>query len=236
MNLTDPERVDAVAGEYVLGTLRGQARVRFERLAHGDRRLSDAVHRWEERLLPLAEALRPVAPPSRVWVAILQRIRGKTATRAQSSPWSRVGSWRALALASLVAAFVLAVAVLMPAHERPQGTLVVVLAGQDTKPALIASVDRGGRSLTVKAIAPVALAADRALELWMLPDTGNPRSLGLVSAVAPTGIARITLPAAAEQTLQNIPVLAISLEPASGSPTGLPTGPVLYSGPVQRLY
>ena len=89
MNLTDPERADAVAGEYVLGTLRGQARARFEHLAHGDRRLSDAVHRWEERLLPLAEALRPVAPPSRVWVAVLQRIRGNAATRAQSSPKRR---------------------------------------------------------------------------------------------------------------------------------------------------
>jgi anti-sigma-K factor RskA len=212
MKLTDPERADAVAGEYVLGTLRGQARARFERLARDDRRLSDALRAWEERLLPLAEALHPVAPPS------------------------RVGWWRGLALASLAAAFALAVAVLMPAHERPEGTIVVVLAGQDAKPALIASVDRAGRFLTVKAIAPVALAGDRALELWMLPGTGNPRSLGLVSAVAPAGITRVALRASAEQTLQDIPALAISLEPQGGSPTGLPTGPVLYTGPVQRVY
>jgi anti-sigma-K factor RskA len=70
----------------------------------------------------------------------------------------------------------------------------------------------------------------------MLPETGNPRSLGLVSTVSPAGVARIELPAAADQTLQSIPALAISLEPAGGSPTGLPTGPVLYTGPVQRLY
>jgi anti-sigma-K factor RskA len=237
MKLTDPERADAVAGEYVLGTLRGQARARFERLARDDRRLSDALRAWEERLLPLAEALHPVAPPSRVWVAILKRIGGHAATRrAKPSLWTRVGWWRGLALASLAAAFALAVAVLMPAHERPEGTIVVVLAGQDAKPALIASVDRAGRFLTVKAIAPVALAGDRALELWMLPGTGNPRSLGLVSAVAPAGITRVALRASAEQTLQDIPALAISLEPQGGSPTGLPTGPVLYTGPVQRVY
>jgi anti-sigma-K factor RskA len=237
MNLTDPERADAVAGEYVLGTLRGQARARFERLARSDRRVSDAVHGWEERLLPLGEALPPVAPPSRVWVAILARIRGSAAApRAQSSLWTRVGWWRGLALASLAAVFALAVVVLKPAPERLEGTLVIVLAGQDAKPALIASADRAARFLTVKAVAPVALAADRALELWMLPATGNPRSLGLVSAVVPAGIARIALPARADELLQSIPALAVSLEPTGGSPTGLPTGPVVYSGPVQRLY
>ena len=243
MNLTDPERADALAGEYVLGTLRGAARARFERIARTDRRLSDAVRGWEERLMPLAEALPPVAPPSRVWVAVLARIRGTAAApRARTSLWTRVGWWRGLALASLAAAFALAVAVFTPAPERPEGTLIVVLAGQDTKPALIASADRAGRYLTLKAITPVTVAGDQALELWMLPDTGNPRSLGLVSAVAPAGIAgvagiaRIALPATADQTLHNIPALAISLEPKGGSPTGLPTGPVLYTGPVQRLY
>src|SRR5208282_1786912 len=146
------------------------------------------------------------------------------------------GSWRALALSSLALAVVLAVALLKPAPELPEGSLVVVLAGPDAKPALLASTARGSRYLTVAAIAPLTLAADRALELWMLPERGSPHSLGLVSAVAPGGMVRIALPAAAEQALQDIPALAVSLEPKGGSPTGLPTGPVLYSGPVKRLY
>jgi anti-sigma-K factor RskA len=120
--------------------------------------------------------------------------------------------------------------------ERPAGTLVVVLAGQDAKPVLIATARRADRVLTLKPIAPLTVAPDRALELWMLPESGNPRSLGLLAAVPPTNVVRVTLPAAAEAALQNVPALAISLEPAGGSPTGLPTGPVLYSGPVQRLY
>jgi len=235
MNLRDPERADALAGEYVLGTLRGRARQRFERLARTERIVADAVRGWEERLLPLAEALPAIAPPSRVWAAILARIRSAPAApRARSLLWTPVGWWRGLALVGLVTSLALAVALLKPAP--PEGTLVVVLAGQDAKPALVATSARASRYLTVKAIAPVAVAPDRALELWMLPAQGNPRSLGLVSMVSPAGVARIELPAAADQALQNIPALAISLEPAGGSPTGLPTGPVLYTGPVQRLY
>jgi anti-sigma-K factor RskA len=236
VNLGDPERIDAIAGEYVLGTLRGQARVRFERLARGERRVADAVRGWEERLLPLAEILPPVTPPAHVWNAIAARIQspgarpGAHAARPGGAAW-----WRAVALGSLAVALALAVVLLNPAPEQPQGSLLVVLAGQDAKPALVASMDRNSRYLTIAAIAPVALADDRALELWMLPEHGNPRSLGLVSAVAPAGIARIALPATAGQALRNIPALAVSVEPRGGSPTGLPTGPVLYSGPVQRL-
>jgi anti-sigma-K factor RskA len=148
--------------------------------------------------------------------------------------WTPAGWWRGLALAGLATSLALAIALLKPAP--PEDALVVVLAGQDAKPALVATSARASRYLTVKAIAPVAVAPDRALELWMLPAQGNPRSLGLVSMVSPAGVARIELPAAADQVLQNIPALAISLEPAGGSPTGLPTGPVLYAGPVQRLY
>lgn len=236
MKLSDPERVRAVAGEYVLGTLSGRARARFERLLRTEPRVTEAVREWEERLLPLAEVLPPVAPPDRVWTAILSRIpsaAGKPV--APSSPWGRMEIWRGLALASLAVVVALAVALLKPAAERPEGALIAVLSSQDATPALIASTDRASRYLTIAAIAPLAVANDRALELWMLPKEGKPRSLGLVSAVAPSGVARIVLPARADQALQNIPALAVSLEPVGGSPTGLPTGPVLYSGPLRRL-
>jgi len=236
VNLNDPERVDALAAAYVIGTLRGRARLRFERLMRSNRGLADAVRAWEERLLPLAESLPPVTPPARIWTGILARIKGTAAPERLEGRGAYAGWWRGLALSSLAVAFALAVALFKPAPELPQGTLVAVLAGGDAKPALLASTDRSSRFLTVAAIAPIALASDRALELWMLPDHGNPRSLGLVSGVAPAGIARVALPANAEQALKDIPALAVSLEPSGGSPTGSPTGPVLYSGAVKRLY
>ena len=102
---------------------------------------------------------------------------------------------------------------------------------------LIVSADRSGRTLTLKAVAPVQPVSDRVLQLWALPEQGAPRSLGLIPASgAGLGVVRVNLPTPAGQALQNIPALAVSLEPPGGSPTGLPTGPVLYSGPIQRLY
>jgi anti-sigma-K factor RskA len=232
MNPRVPGRADALAAQYVLGTLRGRARARFERMARSDPALGDAIRQWEERLVPLAEQLPPVRPPARVWQAILRRIRSSGA-RARSTLWTNLGMWRGLALAGLAAAFVLAVALFTPAPERPPGTLVSVLSGSDAKAALIASADRFGRYLTIKAISRIDVPADRSLQLWMLPGTGNPRSLGTFDANV---AARVALSAEADEALRNIPALAVSLEPRGGSPTGLPTGPVLYSGPVQRLY
>ncbi|HEX3633274.1 MAG TPA: anti-sigma factor [Casimicrobiaceae bacterium] len=234
MNYRTPERADALAAQYVLGTLSARARARFARLVRGDQLLGGAVRAWEERLSPLAESVPPVEPPESVWTGILARI-GRAAGSASErhSVWAAVSLWRGLALTGFATAIALALVLLSPPLERPAATLVVVLAGQDAKPALVASADRNGRLLTVKAIAPLSPAADRSLQLWALPAAGNPRPLGLVPA---SGVVQIALPVAAGTALQDIPALAVSLEPRGGSPTGLPTGPVLYSGPVERLY
>jgi anti-sigma-K factor RskA len=231
MNLGRPERADALAAEYVLGTLRGRARQRFERVARTERALGDAVQRWEERLLPLAQALPPVNPPDRVWRAIQARIGSAPASR--TTFWSSLGWWRGLAFASLAAVVALSALLLRPAAERGEGAVVAVLAGSDAKAALVASADRFGRYLTIKAISRIDIPADRSLQLWMLPGAGNPQSLGVIDA---TTAARVALSAPAEEALRNIPALAVSLEPRGGSPTGLPTGPVLYTGAVQRTY
>ena len=234
MNYLEPERLDALAAQYVLGTLSRAARERLARLARGNESVAAALRAWENRLLPLAESLPPVAPPERVWPAILDRIQGQ---REPGSIWANLGLWRGLTLAGFATAVALVVVLLTPSLETPSETLVVVLAGQDARPALLVSADRSGRTLMVKAIAPVRPAGDRVLQLWALPEQGSPRSLGLIPATgAASDVVRLDLPASAGLALQNIPALAVSLEPQGGSPTGLPTGPVLYSGPIQRLY
>ena len=117
---------------------------------------------WEERLLPLAESLAPVAPPARVWAAIQSRIRGRASTEGtRGNVWSNLALWRGLTLAGFATALALALVVLTPPREAPSETMVAVLAGQDAKPVLVASADRAGRILTVKAIAPLQPGADR---------------------------------------------------------------------------
>jgi anti-sigma-K factor RskA len=125
------------------------------------------------------------------------------------------------------------VALLAPRSERPDERIVAVLAGQDAKPVLVASADRSGRYLTVKAVAAMDVPAGRVLELWALPEGRDPRSLGRIPA---SGIVRLPLAAPAGMSLQGVPALAVSLEPPGGSPTGKPTGPVLYTGGVQNLF
>ena len=92
---------------------------------------------------------------------------------------------------------------------------------------LVVSLDLHHDRLTLDATRLPATEAGKSLELWILPPSGNPRSLGLLAN------RRLSLPldgTAAADLAQG--ALAVSLEPAGGSPTGLPTGPVLYSGPV----
>ncbi len=242
MNLGRPDRsrrLDALAAEYALGTMPARARRRMAHALRADPVVAQAVGTWELRIATLATAIPGVTPPPRVWEGIRARLGLDPAPRAttgrgaaSASWWASLGLWRGLAAAGLAAALVLGIALFGQRAEQPVGSFMVVLAGSDAKPIFVASASRNGRFLTVKSLAPVALAADRALELWGLPTGGSPRSLGLIPA---SGIAQVALPAAADIALQNFPMLAVSLEPAGGSPTGAPTGPVLYTGGVQKM-
>jgi len=111
--------------------------------------------------------------------------------------------------------------------------LVVVLAGSDTKAALIATAARGDRYLTLKTVTNAAPGEGKVFELWALPQGGTPKSLGVIPG---GGVVRVPLSAPADEMLMNIPTLAVSVEPVGGSPTGQPTGPVLYSGAIERMY
>src|SRR5205823_2120785 len=136
--------------------------------------------------------LSPVAPPARVWPAILDRIGSE---RDSGSIWTNLGLWRGLTLVGFATAMALAVVLLTPRPEAPMETLVAVLAAPDARPALVASADRYGRTLTIKAVAPVAPAADRVLQLWVLPEQGNPRSLGLIPFYSGgSSLVRVDLP------------------------------------------
>jgi len=232
MDLARPDRsdrLDRLAAEYALGTLSPRARRRLASMARASPVVAQAVRDWELRLAMLGTVVPEVNPPPRVWDRIAGRL-GLVASAGQREDWwSRVRLWRPLAIASMVATF--SVGVLhFTAHLDPSRTaIVVVLAAPDARPAWIATGPVGGGILNVKAVAPLDVAPGRVLELWALPERGAPRSLGLLPA---GGSGRLMLPLTAIET---IPALAVSLEPAGGSPTGAPTGPVLYSGKVERI-
>lgn len=238
MDYSRPELADRLAAEYVLGTLRGPARRRLQALLPAHPALRAAVQAWERRLMPMADAVEPVTPRREVW----QRVQGRLfadapavrpAARPSSGPasiWQRLVLWRSATGLAFAAMFGMAV-LLGQRGEAPPPIVIVLGANPDAASGLqparfVASVGADGRSLVLKPIDVPSITATRALELWAVPAQGAPRSLGLVSPERGATVLRAGL-------LQGTAAFAVSLEPAGGSPTGAPTGPILSVGKVQ---
>ncbi|MFN0186455.1 MAG: anti-sigma factor domain-containing protein, partial [Aquabacterium sp.] len=190
MDYARADRADALAAQYVAGTLRGPARRRFEALLPGHPALRAAVRRWQDALVPLAAVVPPVAPPASAWAGIERRLGFSPAVDAAAAP--RAGWWRSLALWRGVAAlgFVASVgmATLLSSDGAGQAPVVVVLqaTGAAGAPgagaAYVASFSADGRALVTRPVQPVALTPQQVLELWAVPPQGAPRSLGLIKA------------------------------------------------------
>ena len=221
------ELADALAADYVVGTMRGAARRRFEALLPAHVELRRATHAWQERLMPLTASIDPVQPPGEVWRRISDRLDRRKSVAAGA--WQRLSFWRSLTAFASVAAIGLAVLLATPRPTAPP--VVVVLAPTDasasaaTAAPIVASISGDGAVLVTRPIVPVALRADRSLELWAVPkDGGAPRSLG----VLPTGTGATV--ALRGKALAGVDTLAVTIEPLGGSPTGTPTMPIVYAG------
>jgi anti-sigma-K factor RskA len=226
-----PELADALAAQYVAGTLRGRARHRFEVLLGAHAALRGAVRRWQDRLIPLTAVLAPQSPPLRVWQGVERTLWPQLAAAEPPPWWQRLAFWRGASGAASVAALVLAVLLSLPTVQAPP--IIVVLQGTGDAAQLpgsfVASFSADGSALVTRPLTPVALQNDRVLELWAVPPQGAPRSLGLISSNGVTVISRDKLP---QRVLEaaNTSALAVSVEPPGGSPTGAPTGPVVFAG------
>lgn len=237
---------DALAVRYVLGTLRGPARTRLERVAESDAELRHRIAAWERALEPLLETLPTVAPRPQVWEQVRtqlgHRLAQESPTRLvpphQNGWWNSLAFWRGAAVVAGAFATVLLVTLISLRGETPVTALtepgmIAVLADAAThQPMLLVSATQGADELVIQNIGAAAPASEKSLELWALPPGAPPRSLGVL---ADGGRIRLRLAAPVDQALSAIPALAVSLEPRGGSPTGQPTGPVLYSGAIVRL-
>jgi anti-sigma-K factor RskA len=305
MNYADPELRDRLAAEYALGTLRGPARRRFERLLSSDALLRDVAEDWELRLNLLAESAPAVAPPPHVWEGIAERIGPAAPVRESRRDrlWDSLGFWRAAGLlgATAAAALVAYVALRPPEMGReqiagldqrltgieaklaaveatpreigavgerlariegatqdlaatrselaalgdrlagiesrldatvPMLSHVAVLIDKYARPMMIADLDVAeGRLVLRLKIKPPRDFTGKTLEVWLVAPDGTPRSLGLFPSEQSGTTVALNLPHDIAETLATSQ-LAVSLEPSGGSTTGLPTGPVLFSGAV----
>lgn len=233
MNYDHPELRDLLAGQYVLGQLSGRVRTRFERLLLGRPDYARAVAEWEERLVPLAQTVAPVKPPRRVWRRVSRHIRAETGhggPRRTLSGWFGISGF---ALAGVAAAAFLVVLGLYLARPSvtPTPNRVAVISTAKGSPQWVITIR--DKHMQMRAVGQVPAPAGKSYELWMLPAHGaKPVSLGLLPT---SGKASQALSATMLAALKSANGLAVSIEPAGGSPTGQPTGPVVYSAPIASI-
>jgi len=225
VRLADNARLDALCGEYLLGTLRGAARRRFERALREEPLVGLRLDHWQRTFTPRYAKMIEAQPSAKTWRR-LERGLGLARYRA---PWhARTGFWRGWAFAATAAlAAAIGLQVLRPAVE-PSAT-IATLSGKAESPQVTALLSRDGRTLELRAARPVVAGPTQSYELWLLPRGGGaPISLAVLGnldsrfALAPAMVGRLSAGAK----------LAVSVEPAGGSPTGAPTGPVILVGDI----
>lgn len=223
----DPAERDALAGEYVLGTLDARQAAEVAAALPTDAALRAAVAEWEARLAPLAALVPEEAPPPDLWQRIEAALPGTTPRPAApllpaAAARPRLGLWRGWAIgATALAAGLAAFLVLRPA---PEPRLMTVLLTSRDQPAWVVEAGPGG-ALRLAALNPQPIPPDRVMQLWALPQGATaPTSLGLVP---PEG--RLTVTPAGIRPEPGM-LIEITLEPPGGSPIGRPTGPILFIG------
>ncbi len=232
---------EVLAGEYVLGTLEADERTVFTTVLTQDQEKRDLVARWEARLAPLATRMPEVLPPSRVWNRIVDSLFG-----APEVPPLRIvegglvvedtarlrrsrNFWCGFSVASGALAASLAILVAYQETLRRWGSepsyLAVVNRG-GAEPALIVRVDLAKGQVFVRPVS-TEVPAGKSLELWYIGAGKAPVSMGLVDR----DLERVPLPEGAKVERATF---AVTVEPEGGSPTGDPTGPIVYSGQLIR--
>ena len=243
----NPQSLDELAGDYVLGTLSAARRAEVEQQLANDPVLRSAVARWHEQLLPLAALAEPVEPSPQLWQRIAASIDQDSAPAAprvmpaerhvsphraddlapRSSWWNNVKLWRGLAGSSFAAAAVLA-AVLVARPSLPTAApqyLVVLVAPQDKAPGWVIQAN-GPKQLSLIPLGQVEVPAEKSLQFWTKGDNWQgPVSLGLVKPGQTVQIPLDKLP-----PLQPNQLFELTLEPVNGSPTNRPTGPIQFIG------
>ncbi len=227
------ELLDRLAAEYVLGTLRGRARRRFESWLVSPQ-VGSLVMAWEDRLAGLEPPLEPVAPPPTVWRGIESKLDLRRRQRAPVTRWLAVAA--AAAFFAVVGYFAVRQTTPPPTVAPPvlASTERAFLQSEDAK-TIYWRVEVLGDSqeISLHVHAVHDLPPGKSHELWAVLEDGTPPvSLGLMPH---TGDHHRVLTAAQREALRHSKAVAVSLEPEGGSPTGVATGPILLVAPLAMV-
>lgn len=228
----DRSRDEVLAGEYVLGVLSGADRQKVDARLRHDRQFAAMVKRWEENLIQFNDDYAEAPPPDHLFSKIEDRLFMSPATvaAAKGSLWNSLVLWRGLSFASIAAlGLVVGFDYAERMRPKPQTALTAELAGENQAIALHARYDGTSGRLSVTPVASGG-ADQKSLELWLVEGDQAPISLGVLPQ---TGQGELDVPQDLRDRLASGVVLAVSLEPFGGSPTGQATGPVIALGEVR---
>jgi len=236
---TDDAPSDLRYAEYVLGVLDADARAAVEREVIASDAVALTVALWQRRLLPLVDEIAASEPPAYVWERIRDQL-GLAAVPARTPPavvrpglWENLRFWHWLALGASAVAVACLVLLMLPSRSvapLPSAAYLASAITQDNgQVGWTATMDLAQGHMVVVPAKPHAIATGRAPELWLIPPGGRPIAVGMIATGAPT---TLTLDRSLLARLGPAAVLAVSLEPPGGSPTGQPTGPVIAKGAI----
>jgi anti-sigma-K factor RskA len=237
IDLSDDAERDALAAEYVLGTLDADDHAAVAAALGRDRALSAAVYAWQDRLLWLSLHAAAAAPSPALWPRIERSVPVSAPVSATAAPtprraaptlpwWQRLSWWQGLSAAALAASVVLSVLLLQRPDEGAGPRYVALLQSPDLQSTGWVVELRGDRLRLVPTAAATAPPPGRSLQFWTKAQSATaPTSLGLVRAGQTVELPLSRLPAVEAQQL-----FEITLEPEGGSTIGRPTGPILFVG------
>lgn len=235
--MSDLTALQALAAEYVLGTLSPEERadVTLRRMVEPE--LDEEIDFWEARLAPLSAATLPASPSANLFAKIIANLPPVAAapavTRVANDNLAalkrQLGRWRATALGAgaLAASLVLGVGAQQYAGLQQPKNFVAVLQKDANSPAFIVAVNVETRALTVRPVSATA-PQGKSYELWLINDKiGAPKSLGVVEKAGYSAAPKLKgyAPDVVEASLY-----AITLEQEGGSPDGKPSGAPVFTG------
>lgn len=237
MKLQNPELQDMLAAEYILGTLHGRARLRFEYYMTLIPALRISVQRWSEKLHGLDAALKPVIPKKCVWKNIEHRLGFSKKQNWLVSLFNSLSFWQvSSALTAGLAILMMTYIVITPTLEQePQ--YITIINNKQAQSSWLVAVNLKTESLQIKSVHAQNIAPSKSFELWLLPAAKKaPISMGLIPASGKSDIKLSgKLLSILKQSLDSAVGMAVSLEPKGGSTTGAPTGPILYQGNIELI-
>ena len=246
MRYTHAPLMEHLASAYVLGTLQGGARRRFERLQRDRQDVSMLVTQWEARLGQLAKSIPAQEPSPRLWAAIsartLPKVRSTEGRRPAWLGWLKPAGFGLGGLAGgvIMASVVFVTApslflstdqVAMRSGERLPQSYVGVLSDAQGNGKLLVSSLRHGKTVALKVIGPLTPPANGRLVLWALPADAPALALGTVPT---SGTSIAQLPDTSEKLLSKVSKLLVTVE-TDATPSA-PSTVVVLSGNCAKLW